>query len=187
MEISNNKITPQDIINLCLIFYEIPIKSSFTPDDLCLLIRECVNNQEHFIAYQISKLLTTLNPKDPNHHTRLGWVLSGWNLMDQAEAAYLVAVELEPDNPDFRDFYGRILEINNKHKLALSEFIRASDLDPSNTDYPMRCAVVCDKMKDLSNARNYMIKVIVLAPNDADYKHQYGLLLQQNKFYTEAL
>ena len=103
IELSINKLIPTDIINLGMKYYEITIESRSTPNELIDLIEECGDNRECFMAYKLSKLLTIVYPMDESYHCQLGWSLSIWNLHDQAEIEYSIAVQLDPNDADLRD------------------------------------------------------------------------------------
>ena len=78
------KFIPEDIINLCLKFYEIDIKSLSQNDNeivgLTKLCIECKCNKEYFVAYKLGELLTCLDPESVPHRILFSGISFFWHL-----------------------------------------------------------------------------------------------------------
>ena len=195
LETSCNNLTPVDIINLCIKFYEIDIKSPSTANELKSLIWEFMNNKEYYMACEIGKLSITFYPNNANYHAYYGNALAYWNLPDAAEMEYLSIVELHPESGDSWYTYGLMLQINRKYELALMQIKRAIEIEPSNAKYILACATVYENLKDYMKAANLFTKAIEIDPKDMNSYYEYATMLrdkvrdypESERYYLKAL
>ena len=185
----NNQFIPHDIINLCMKFFNLNIKSMFKYkiNDVVSLINTFTKNSENFMAYKISKLLLTFHPKRAYFHILYASRLVLWNLFDEAEKECEQAIELEPEHHLARTIYGKVLESRNKKKLALIQFEKAVEIVEYDIDSINDCANLYVKLKDFKNAQKYYQKAVETVPDDVSYKVKYGMFLRNRGQHKDAL
>ena len=196
------KLLCQDVIDLCNMFYELNIASLAQNEDqekaLYSLAVECSDNNEYFIAYELSKVLSTYNPNNVNYVEELALVSSKWNLWNEAQPLYQKLIKLKPYDAVLRDVYGKQLFRNNQFQLALEQMTKATEIQPEmaeNEGYITACIVCYVKLRDFQNAKKYFMKAMEIEPTNYQHYYQYAKFLrthvkdyeESEKYYLKAL
>ena len=180
---------PSDIINLCMKFFIIDIKSSFQydMDAIDALIETFKDNGEYFIAYKISQILLSIHPEQSELHCDVGRILSRWGVEDDAEHTFKKAIELNPDDNYSRHVYGHSLYKNKKYELAIEQLQKAIELKNDDALSMSECARCYVALDDFNNAQKYYQQAIDTAPTNIFLRREYGICLQKQGNHIDAL
>eukprot|EP00960_Hanusia_phi_P040455 754452-Hanusia_phi.AAC.22 len=104
------------------------------------------------------------------------------DMKDEAEAAYIRAMEISPSDAEIYSNYAVFLEEEKKDiRNAQTFYLRSISLDPQNPEARFLYACMLhDRMRDFPQAKKEYEKMISLNPSNAKYLCKYARLLDEN-------
>ena len=198
------KYIPTDIINLCFRFYQIDFRYLLFAsiddigDGVLFLAKECSENNEYFISYQLFKILTKYHEKDFDelayYHYLTARVAHKWNELQLAEEEYEAAIIFAGtddlnyyDNVDkYHYHYGLLLRSQKEYTKSIQQLKLAFDCH-NKAEYAFECARAYHKLQKHQDAEMYFKKAIKLNKKNANYRYCYGMSLKQRRKYNQAV
>ena len=205
---TNSQIIPNDVINLTLKFYELPIKSlmsqqtkdlNLSPENKSLqeqhslfgISIECKGNHEYFISYKILTLLTKCDETESYYHCLLGSLLKDMNMIKEATYHLQTAITLDPHIPEHRYDFGLLLKKQAEYQLALEQFLKCKEMDLSSQSVESRfvfqCAYCYMKLGQNELANAEFLQLLSIEPQKSIYNEYYARFLCKSlKDYPSA-
>lgn len=121
-------------------------------------------------------------------HAALGVVLHRyeWN-WEEAERAYLRAIELNPDYAQAYYSYSHLLAMTGRHEEALAQSLKFQDLDPFSSLADFNIGRVLFLARRYNESYEQLNKVLNKDSNNTGAKYIIGLIHLQKRKYEEAL
>jgi Tfp pilus assembly protein PilF len=126
-----------------------------------------LKQEQYGKAEAIFNKLISQNGDDAVFYSNLGRALYGQSKMEEALAAYLKAVELDPSRAGRFVSAAEIYRQLENEEKAQKMYKKALELDPSNIDYLLTFAHFLIEDKKFSQAKFYLEKVLKLQPDNS--------------------
>jgi tetratricopeptide (TPR) repeat protein len=105
----------------------------------------------------------------------------------KAEAAYLKAVDGDPDDPGHRHGLAQALMGEDKYAAALEQFQRLSELEPGNWENHVRASSLERRLGQFSEAESSLARARQLAPGNLEVVYNEALLDQDEGHFDDAV
>lgn len=125
-------------------------------------------------------------PDDPEALFLLG--LSYYYMQDHTQAIPYLLKLLDdvPDYPEVHYFLGKCHKLTNNNFKAIEHLKLAFLYDQKNKKAPYSLYEIHHEAKELVEAKEYLIQVMLLSPNDKKLWMELGLLLKEQSLINEA-
>lgn len=156
-------------------------KSSFIPVTHCNIAYALIEEGDRDgPAYEhLAEVLRTC-PDYANAHHLMGVVLSNAGQLEQAQAHYHRAIELEPERALTYVHLGELLAVRGDVRRAVELYRKALELDPRDAVAHNNLGIALAGLGHYEEAAHQMQQAMELDPGLVDSRYNYGLVLAQS-------
>ena len=150
--------------------------SKKSDDPASLYVKAMVLSQtgSRSAALRVYEAISATEPDNASFHFRIGEVHESVNRMEEADAAYRRALELDPAMRGARFRLGKMLVATGQLKEAERQFARAVRLAPDHAESHLELALTLDALERTTKARYHFEKALDLDPALANALLGYG-------------
>lgn len=127
------------------------------------------------------------NPESPHAAGLLAFAYDSAGRLDEAAAAYVRAIELDPGESQLFDAYGLVLGKTGRDAEALRAFYRAVETTPNNPFVHDHLGTALSRLGRYDEAHEAFVRATELAPHNAAFHTRAGAALSCLGRYEEAL
>lgn len=126
-------------------------------------------------------------PEEPEVYKYTGWIAFKQNRLEEAEAYFLKAFQLDSNNPDYTYNLGWITFYQNKLEQAKEYYLKTIELQPDFSLPYINMGAIKYETGNLTEALNYYRKAFKLSPEDTHLINNLADTYTKLGQYTEAI
>ncbi len=149
---------------IAILFVIVPIYKSETDSYLVKSLGNSLSNQNREIFYEYSKKVLDNNLADPNYKFRAALYMYDAGYEEEAVSTVGSLSQKDPENLDFLNGLSYLFIKRNQLEEAIAINKKIAKLDPWNAKNYLSLASLFVQVEDGASAREYLDKVIEIAP-----------------------
>lgn len=151
-----------------------------------IVASEYLKNGDTHAALGHAQRLITLQPDDPDSHRLLAVILERSLKIEEAVASMKRAVELRPDSADIRRHLAKFLWLQGRIPAANDQHAAIARLEPLSAEGQNHHGLVAQRNGQYADAVRHLEEAVRLAPDNALYRCDLALALEDHKEWTAA-
>lgn len=157
------------------------------PDALHMLGLLAMQARKFDLAMQLIDRSIQVNPRQPGYYANRAQLLSMMGRIDEAVAAYRMALSLDPNLLEANYNLGHLLRQQGDIHRAVEHYRAAVNILPASPDLWTSLALALSDARDFPAAADAWRRITLMQPENPDAINNLGNVLQEMGRYDEAI